>query len=43
MRYREMYAGILAMSALGLLLYSVLDWLERRTNRHLHLDEERAQ
>ena len=39
LRYREMYAGILAMSVLGLLLYSVLDWLERRTNRHLHLDE----
>jgi NitT/TauT family transport system permease protein len=38
LRYREMYAGILAMSLLGLLLYAGLDWLERRTNPHLHLE-----
>lgn len=37
LRYREMYAGILAMSLLGLILYTALDWLERRTNRHLFL------
>ncbi len=37
LRYREMYAGILAMSLLGLVLYTALDWLERRTNRHLFL------
>lgn len=40
-RYREMYAGILAMSLLGLILYSGLDWLERRTNRHLHQENPR--
>ena len=28
--YAEMYAGVLAMSALGMALYLVLDWLERR-------------
>ncbi len=28
--YPEMYAGVLAMSVLGLLLYFVVDWLERR-------------
>jgi ABC-type nitrate/sulfonate/bicarbonate transport system permease component len=28
--YPEMYAGVLAMSVLGLVLYFVIDWLERR-------------
>jgi NitT/TauT family transport system permease protein len=28
--YPEMYAGVLAMSVLGLLLYFFIDWLERR-------------
>jgi ABC-type nitrate/sulfonate/bicarbonate transport system permease component len=28
--YPEMYAGVLAMSVLGLLLYFIIDWLERR-------------
>jgi len=28
--YREMYAGVLAMSLLGLALYYLSDWLERR-------------
>ncbi len=28
--YPEMYAGVVAMSLLGLLLYFVVDWLERR-------------
>lgn len=39
LRYPEMYAGILAMSLLGLFLYTFLDWLERRTNRHLYPGE----
>ena len=33
--YDEMYAGILAMSLLGLLLYFVIYGLERRVNRHM--------
>ncbi len=33
LRYREMYAGILAMSLLGLGLYSVIGLLERRVAR----------
>jgi NitT/TauT family transport system permease protein len=41
LRYREMYAGILAMSLLGLFLYGILDLLERRVNRHLLLGEKR--
>jgi NitT/TauT family transport system permease protein len=28
--YPEMYAGVVAMSVLGLLLYFLVDWLERR-------------
>jgi NitT/TauT family transport system permease protein len=36
LRYPEMYAGILAMSLLGSLLYFSLDWLERRINRYLY-------
>ncbi len=39
LRYPQMYAGILAMSLLGLLLYFGLDHLERRVNRHLYLEE----
>ncbi len=35
--YPQMYAGILGMSALGLLLYFVVYGLERRINRHRHL------
>ncbi len=38
LRYPEMYAGILAMSLLGLVLYTGLDALERRVNRHLFLE-----
>ncbi len=33
LRYQEMYAGILAMSLLGLLLYFTIDMLERRYSR----------
>jgi ABC-type nitrate/sulfonate/bicarbonate transport system permease component len=39
LRYREMYAGILAMGLLGLALYFALDALERRVNRHLYVEE----
>ena len=35
LRYPEMYAGILAMSLLGLLLYFVIHGLELRFTRHL--------
>ncbi len=35
--YPQMYAGILGMSALGLLLYFAVFALERRINRHRHL------
>jgi NitT/TauT family transport system permease protein len=38
LRYTEMYAGILAMSLLGLAAYFVLDALERRVNRHLYVE-----
>lgn len=31
--YREMYAGVVALSLLGLALYYVADWLERRAAR----------
>jgi len=40
LRYVEMYAGILAMSLLGLVSYFALDALERRVNRHLYLDAD---
>jgi NitT/TauT family transport system permease protein len=30
LRYTDMYAGVLAMSALGLALYFLVDWLDRR-------------
>ncbi|MBL0715439.1 MAG: ATP-binding cassette domain-containing protein [Desulfosarcina sp.] len=36
--YPQMYAGILGMSLLGLLLYFVVFGLERRINRHRHLE-----
>lgn len=39
LRYVPMYAGILAMSLLGLVLYFVLDALERRVNPHLYAEE----
>ncbi len=35
LRYVEMYAGILAMSLLGLMLYFVIHALEERASRHL--------
>ncbi|MCK5153820.1 MAG: ABC transporter permease subunit [Spirochaetales bacterium] len=34
LRYKEMYAGILAISLLGFLLYYLIDILEWRVNRH---------
>jgi NitT/TauT family transport system permease protein len=30
MSYTDMYAGVAAMSALGLVVYVALDWLEKR-------------
>ncbi len=30
MAYNEMYAGVIAMSLLGLVLYIILDWLEKK-------------
>lgn len=39
LRYPQMYAGILAMSLLGLGLYFVLDAAERRLNPHLYVGE----
>jgi len=38
--YPEMYAGILAMSLLGVVLYFVIHSLELRVNRHLYLEEQ---
>ena len=35
--YTEMYAGVLAMSLLGLLMYSLFEWLERRLCPYLYL------
>ncbi len=35
LRYKEMYAGILAISLMGALFYMVLYGLDRRLNRHL--------
>ncbi|MFH2130873.1 MAG: ABC transporter permease [bacterium] len=37
--YPEMYAGILGMSLLGLILYFLIDTLDRTVNRHLHLEK----
>lgn len=34
--YREMYAGVIALSLLGLALYYLADWLERRLAPWLH-------
>ena len=39
LRYPEMYAGILAMSLLGLLLYFGIQGLSLHLNPHLHLDD----
>ena len=39
LRYPEMYAGILAMGLLGVLLYMVIEAMERRVNRHLYTEE----
>ncbi len=41
LRYPEMYAGILGMGLLGVLLYLVIEALERRVNRHLFTEEGR--
>lgn len=38
--YAEMYAGILAMSLLGVALYFVIHGLELHVNRHLYLEEQ---
>lgn len=40
LRYPEMYSGILAMGLLGMLLYLVVERLERRLNRHLYTEGE---
>jgi NitT/TauT family transport system permease protein len=40
LRYPEMYAGILAMSLLGLVLYFATYGLEVRFNRHLYVEEQ---
>ncbi len=37
--YPEMYAGILGMSLLGLILYFLIDYLERAVNKHLYLEK----
>ncbi|MDJ0668206.1 MAG: ABC transporter permease subunit [Desulfobacterales bacterium] len=37
--YPQMYAGILGMSLLGLLLYFAVYGMERRINRHRHLEK----
>jgi len=39
LRYVPMYAGILAMSLLGLVLYFALDALERRVSPHMYTEE----
>jgi len=40
LRYPEMYAGILAMSLLGLILYFVINHLETRVTRHLDRENQ---
>jgi ABC-type nitrate/sulfonate/bicarbonate transport system permease component len=40
LRYKEMYAGILAMGVLGLAFYFLVDALERRINRYMYEEEE---
>ena len=37
LRYAEMYTGILAMGLLGVVLYYIIDGIERRVNRHLYM------
>lgn len=39
LRYPEMYAGILAMSLLGVLLYFIIYCVELRVNRHLIIED----
>ena len=39
LRYEKMYAGIMAMSLLGLLLYAIVDMLERIVGRWRHAGE----
>lgn len=39
LRYPEMYAGILAMSLLGVLLYLIIETLEKRLHRHLYTED----
>jgi NitT/TauT family transport system permease protein len=38
LNYPAMYAGVVAMSLLGLMLYFSVDWLERRLCPWLHID-----
>jgi len=40
LRYREMYAGILAMSLMGLALYFVIHGLEKRATRYQRREEQ---
>jgi NitT/TauT family transport system permease protein len=40
LRYPEMYAGILAMSLLGVLLYYIIYRVELRVNRHLVTEDQ---
>ena len=42
LRYPEMFAGIMAMSLLGVSLYFVIHGLEQRVNRHMRRDENRT-
>lgn len=37
--YPEMYAGILAMALLGLILYFLIHFLDRRVNQYLYLEK----
>jgi len=39
LKYPEMYTGILAMGLLGVTIYFLINCLELRLNRYLHLDE----
>ena len=39
LRYKEMYAGILAISLLGAILYLVIGLLEKRLTKHLNKDK----
>jgi len=42
LNYRAMYAGVLAMSLLGLSLYYAVDWLERRLCPWKFMEKEKA-